>query len=223
MSIKRIMLYIGLLFITVLAACGGLSAEEEIYNHLEEAVKLEADFAKQQDVITDLEKQEQDIFDQIIELEMKDFDQIKEQAQKALDLIEERSKQIDIEKESIDASKTEFEKSKEHISKLEDEKVQKKAEEMYAVMMDRYESYSRIYEAYAQSLKEEETLYNMFQDEDITQDEYIEQTTKVNETYEVMLKENDAFNEDTSKYNDLKKEFYDLANFNVTYTEDEKN
>lgn len=222
MSVKKIMLYIGLSLVLFLSACGGQSPEEEVYDHLEEAVQLEADFASQQEVITNLEKQEKEIFDQIIELEMKDFDQIKALAQDALDLIEERSKEIEVEKESIDASREEFEKTKDYIVKIEDKAVQNKAQEMYDVMIDRYEAYNKIYKAYAQSLKEEETLYTMFQDEEITQDEYTEQTTKVNESYEVMLEENEVFNNDTSKYNELKKDFYDLANFNVAYDGNEE-
>lgn len=200
-----------------MSACSGQSVEDEIYDHLEEAVQLESVFGKQQDVITDLEQQERKIFDQIIDLEMKNFDQIKELAQEALILIEDRSKEITTEKESIDDSKNEFEKSKELIQKLEDETVKKKAEEMYNVMIDRYTSYANIHKAYIQSLKEEEALYNMFQSEDVTQEQYTDQTNKVNESYEIVIEENKAFNEETSKYNELKKEFYDLANFNVTY------
>lgn len=223
MSVKKIMLYIGLSLVLFLSACGGQSSEEKVYDHLEEAVQLETDFASQQAIITDLEKQEKEIFGQVIELEMKDFDKIKELAQDALEINEERSKEIDVEKESIDASRDEFEKTMSNIEEIEDEAVQNKAQEMYDVMIDRYEAYNSIYEAYAQSLEEEETLYTMFQDEEITQEEYTEQTTKVNGSYEVILEENEVFNNDTSEFNELKKEFYDLANFNVTYDENEEN
>lgn len=219
MSVKKVLLYIGVTLVLFASACSGPSNEEEIYNHLEEAVQLESGFAKQQDIITDLETQEREIFDQIIALEMKDFDRIKELAEDALGVIDERSKQIEIEKESIHASQTEFEKTKDSIDKLENETVKKKAEEMYAVMNERYDAYDKIHVAYIESLKQEEALYKMLQDEDVSQEDYAIQTTKVNETYEVVLAENQVFNEATTNYNELKKAFYDLADFNVTYDE----
>lgn len=223
MSVKKIALYIGLSLVLFLSACGGQSSEEKVYDHLEEAVQLEADFVSQQDVITDLEKQEKELFDQVIALEMKDFEKIKELAQDALDLNEQRLEEINTEKDSIDKSREEFEKAEDNIEKIEDEAVQNKAQDMYDVMIHRYEAYNSIYDAYTQSLEEEETLYTMFQDEEISQEEYTEQTTKVNASYEVMLEENEVFNNETSKFNELKKEFYDLADFNVTYKENEKN
>lgn len=216
------MLFIGFVLVLFISACGGQSPEEKIYGHLEEAVELEGEFVSQQTVITNLEKQEKEKFDQILELKMDDIEKIQKLAKEALELTDQRAEELEIEKASMDKSKEEFEKIAKSLEKIEDETVKNKAEELYDVMIDRYDAYDKIYEAYLASLKEEQVLYEMFQNEELTQEDYTAQITKVNDSYTVILDENKRFNEDTSLYNEYKKEFYDLANFNVVYNEEDE-
>src|SRR5699024_993731 len=128
---------------------------DKIYEHLEEAVKLETSFEEQQEQITSLEQEEQEIYNQITDLNMDEFDQIKELAQEAINIIEDRAEKINIKKESISSSQAEFEKIKPLIYDLKNEDLQNKAEEMYSIMMDRYEAYDLLHKAYLQSLEEE--------------------------------------------------------------------
>jgi len=207
-------------FIIILSACSGSSTQEKIYEHLEEAVALENSFEELQNQIADLEKQEQDIYNEISDLEMSEFDKIKDLAQKAIEIIEERSDKIKQEKESIDASKEEFEKTDDLIEELEEDEVKEKAKEMYDVMIDRYETYDTLHDAYLQSLQEEHDMYLLFQEEEIKEDDLDEQISKINHLYEEVLDGNEQFNSYTVTYNELKKEFYDLANIQVKYEED---
>lgn len=206
-----------ILIIVLLSACSGETTEVQIHNHLEEAVHLEAGFESQQENITDLEMQEQEIYSQIIDIGMDEFDQIVELAKKATGIIDERSEEIELEKESIDASREEFNKVRTLIDELEEGEVKQEANKMYDMMENRYKSYDKLHEAYVQSLAQEKELYSMLQKEDLEQEELTEQINRINESYQKILDENKKFNEYTTEYNTMKKEFYTLADINVTY------
>lgn len=217
MSLKKPLFILIISFIALLSACGGESAEEKIHNHLEKAVSLEADFEEQQGEITKLEKQEQKLYSQIIDLGMDEFEKIKELSQKAVKVIDQRKEKIKVEKESIEASKEEFNKIKKPIGNLEEQDVKDKAEAIYKLMNNRYKAYDDLYKAYTKSLELEKELYNMLQKEELEQEDLTAQITSINETYEKVFDANDKFNEDTVAYNDLKKDFYKVAEINVTY------
>lgn len=220
MAPKGSILYIMFILAMILSACSGTtSTEDKIYEHLEEAVRLESSFEEQQNDITALEKEEQEIYSQIIELDMSEFDKIKDSAQQAIEIIETRSEKIEIEKESINSSQEEFEKINSLIGELKEQDVKDKAEEMYSVMMDRYDAYDAMHEAYLRSLEEEEKLYTLLQNEDVTEDDLKDQIAIINNTYQEVLDGNDQFNTNTVTYNELKKEFYEVANINVQYDE----
>lgn len=220
MRLKSIYLYIVVGAIIILSGCNGPSTQEKIYEHLEESVHLEDEFEELQDQIVVLEQKEQEIYNQISELGQDDFEEIKNLSEEAIESIEERSSLIALEKESIDASQKEFEKVKDLIDELEEQAMKDKAEEMYNVMMDRYDAYDSLHVAYAETLKQEEQLYSLFQNEELVHDELSEQITTINDSYEKFLEENEKFNTNTVAYNDLKEEFYNVANLDVEFEED---
>ncbi|RKQ37992.1 hypothetical protein D8M06_00645 [Oceanobacillus halophilus] len=213
--------------IVVLSGCNSETIEEKMYTHLEEAVRLEAEFEKQQNEITELERKEQQIYSQIIDLDMDEFDQITELSQEAIQIIGERAELIDLEKESIDSSESEFKETEGLIKEIKDEEVKAKAEEMFEVMEERYRSYDQLNEAYIVSLDLEKKLYEMLQQEDLEQDELTEHINNINESYQEVLEANEQFNEFTVEYNNLKKEFYEIAGIEVDFeenpTSDEEN
>ena len=219
MTWKKTVLMFGLLLI-VLSACSSESTEEKIHTHLEETVVLEQEFEAQQSEITELEKQEQEIYAQVIDLGMDDFEEITKLSQDAIALIEERKEKIDVESESIQAAKEEFQSIEALLDDLEEGDAQTKGEEMYQTMMDRYDTYDDLYEAYKQSLDLETELYTLLQDEEVEQEVLNEQIEKINETYEQILTANDTFNELTVGYNELKQAFYEAANMEVTFEEE---
>lgn len=207
---------LGILFI-VLTGCSSQSTEEQIHNHLEEAVALEEEFENQQSVITDLESQEQEIYSQIIDLGMDDIEQIKELSSEALSIIDEREEKIELEKESIESSQKEFSNIDDLISKIEDADLKEKAEKMYEVMDNRYSVYAELNEAYLTSLEKERKLYTMLEQEDLEQKELTNHINSINETYEQVLDLNEQFNNYTVEYNALKKEFYEAAELDIAY------
>lgn len=214
---KKIVILLFIAVISLLSSCSGASTSEKIYNHLEKAVTLEETFEKQQKEIVKLEKKEQELYSQIIDLSMDEFDKIKSISQEAIDTIDKRKELISLEKESIDASKEEFMEVKDLIGELEEEKAQEKANKMYDVMMNRFDAYDKLNQAYTQSLKLEKELYTMLQKEDLKQETLTEHIEKINESYKKVLEFNENFNGYTEKYNQIKKEFYEAANIKVKY------
>lgn len=221
MRFKSIYLYIVVGAFIVLSACNGPSTQEIMYDHLEESVHLEADFEEIQDQIVELEAKEQEIYSHIHDLGKDDIEEIKELAEEAIESIKERSSLIISEKESISASRQEFENVKDLIGELEEQEMKDKAEEMYDVMMNRYEAYDKLHETYLETLDLEEALYLLFQKDELEQEELLEQITLVNDSYEQFLEENKSFNEATATYNTLKEEFYQVADLDVSFEENE--
>ncbi|WP_227001773.1 YkyA family protein [Virgibacillus necropolis] len=222
MLYRKLAIIILLSVIALLSACSGASTSEKIYDHLEEAVTLEEAFEKQQDDIVKLEKKEQELYSQIIDLSMDEFDKIKSISQEAISVIEKRKEKIKLEKESIDASKEEFKKIEGLIEDLEEKKAKDRATKMYDVMMDRFDAYDKLNDAYTESLKLEKELYKMLQEEDLKQETLTEHIKKINDSYKKVLEANENFNTFTEKYNQLKKEFYESANIEVNYEKEKK-
>ncbi|WP_449353994.1 YkyA family protein [Virgibacillus natechei] len=216
---KKSFIILAISLSVVLAACSGESTEQQLHNHLEEAVSLEEGFEQQQGEITELEKQEQELYKQIIDLSEDELDQIQEISQQAIDTVDQRSKKIEAEKESIDASQEEFNQVSDLIEDLEEEETKAKAEEMYDVMDNRYTAYNDLYNAYTESLELERELYTMLQEEDLEQEALTDHINTINESYQQVLEANEQFNEYTVEYNALKQEFYELAGIDVEYEE----
>jgi prefoldin subunit 5 len=207
-----------LISIMVLSACqSGPIPEEQIYVHLEQAVKLEAEFENQQDPIVSLEQKEKEIYNQIIALGLKEIDQIKQLSSEALTIIDERKSRLDSEYESIKQSKNEFDKTTEIIETIESEETRILADDLKSLMNERYLSYEELYTAYSTSITLDQELYSMFQKEDLTLEELEVQIDQINKSYEQVISLNNTFNKLTTDYNNKKKLFYEAAGIDVTY------
>lgn len=217
MNLCHKMLLFMFLMLIFLSACRDQTIKEQIYHHLEEAVQLEQEFAKQQEIINNLERQEQELYHEIISLSMKEKHKIDELSQQALEIIGERMIQIDIEKDSIEASKAEFMKIKPLIEQLEDQALATKAKDMYDVMSSRYSTYEQLYLAYRHSLELEQKLYELLQDEQSPQEQLTDLIESINQQYQLIIDHNEQFNTDTLTYNDIKREFYELADLQIEY------
>lgn len=151
-----VLLAIGLL----LSACGD-SPAEKIHKNLEESVDKEETAQNSQKEIAKLEEKENEIFDQVVDLSLDDFDKIKKHSNNALENIEKRTDKLKQEKDSMEESKATFAKIEKSIDKLENEKTKKKAQEMKKQMDKRYKTYEDFNKIYADTLKDEKTLYTL--------------------------------------------------------------
>lgn len=203
---------------TFLSACkSGPLPEEQIYVHLEQAVKLEAEFENQQDPLVSLEQKEKELYDEIIGIGLKEMDRIKQLSTEALAIVEERKSRLENEYESLKQSKAEFDKTAELISKIESAESKKQAEVLVTIMTERYHAYENLYSAYSNSITLDKELYSMLQREDLTFEELEAQIQKINKSYEQVITLNEEFNRLTTDYNNKKKAFYEIAGIEVTY------
>lgn|SRR5699024_1627292 len=215
-GVKKLLLFSMMFIILLLTGCSE-STEEKIYKHLEEAVSLEKEFEEQQRSIMELEKEEQEIYEEIITLSMEDFDKIKELAKKATENIDKRTELINIENESLEESEEEVLKVEDSIEKLEGKEVKEKAQNMYNAMMERFNAYDELHKLYTNILKKEKELYVLLEEEETEQKELTDHISELNNDYEQVIEANRMFNEYTSEYNELKKDFYESSNLNIDY------
>ena len=201
----------------VLVGCNGEQTEELMYEHMEESVNLESDFVAQQQPLSELEREEQAIYQEISELNADEFDQIVELADEAIESINLRREHIETELESIESSKEEFDKIIPLIDELEDEAMQTVANDMVDLMEERYQAYLTLHETYQTSLDYDVELYEMLKDEDLEEPQFTEQIERVNEQYQEIINVNLTFNETTEAFNEIKREFYDMTDLNITY------
>lgn len=200
-----------------LVACTGESVEEQMYQHMEESVRLESEFVAQQEPLSELERKEQEIYQEISELSVEEFDQIKELADLAIESIEQRKELIEAELSSIENSKKEFDKIKPLVEDLDDEELKTAAIDLLDMMEERYQAYLTLNEAYQTSLDYDTELYELLKKEDLEEPEFTEQIEKVNEQYQAIIDSNGAFNDATESFNSMKREFYNLTDLNITY------
>ncbi|UOE93004.1 YkyA family protein [Alkalihalobacillus sp. LMS39] len=200
----------------VMAACGANPAET-MYDHLEEAVALEAGFESQQKPLVEAEQKEHEIYEQIIELGISELEEIIALSDQAIQIVDERQEMMNIEKESIEAGYEEFVKIEEQIEKLEEEEVKQSALELLTIMENRYNSYQALFAEYEKALNLDRELYEMLKQEDANIDELQEQIDQINASYEIVVTLKDEFNEYTEQYNEQKREFYEKAELDVEY------
>ncbi len=215
---RYILIFIGLMSILLTAACqSGPSLEEQIYVHLEQAVKLETEFEEQQNPIVNLEQKEKVLYDQIIDLGLKEMDQIKQLSIEALALVEERQSRLEKEYESLKQSKVEFDKIYDLVEQIETEQTKVLSKKIVELMNSRYQAYDELYSVYSTSIKLDQELYKMFQREDLKLEELEEHIDKINQSYEDVIAVNTKFNNLTEEYNEKKKLFYEAAGIAVKY------
>ncbi|MCU9600410.1 YkyA family protein [Pallidibacillus thermolactis] len=215
MKKKRVFI-IGLLSIMTILFLSGCSQpeEEKIYETLEAVVQLEKGFEKQQEPLVQLEEEEKAIYEKILNLGLKEIEEIQKLSDDAIALSEQRQGLIDLERESIVKAEKEFEKIKEKMNNIDEEGLKKLASELYVVMKDRYESHAKLYEQYSLGIKQDQELYHMLKDENVSLEELKDKVDKINKVYEEVYSLNERFNDLTQQYNDLKIKFYKESGLN---------
>lgn len=199
-----------------LTGCLGLkNPEDKIFKILEDAAEEETSFEQQQNPLIELEKKEKDLYDKIISLGSKEHEEIVKLSDDALTAVSERKKHIDKEQQSLKKSKEKFEKASPLISDIKDTDLKSQANQLYEIMMQRYEIHDELYENYLLGIKYDTELYKMLKNKAVSLEQLEDQITKINSTYEKVLNANKQFNEKTKKYNDSKMTFYKKAGFNV--------
>ncbi|WP_246944065.1 YkyA family protein [Bacillus pinisoli] len=201
----------------ITACTSGPTPAEQIYVHLEQAVKLETEFEQQQKPITDLEQQEKELYNQIIELGLKEIEKIKELSAEATKIVDERKARLEQEYESIKQSKAEFDKITQIVAEMKTDELKQEAETLIDIMNERFQTYESLYSSYLTSISLDQELYAMFQQEDLTLEALEGKINEINTSYEQVIQLNESFNSATTQYNEQKKNFYETAGLEVSY------
>lgn len=182
-----------------------------MYNVLEDVVNKEKVFEEQQEPLVTLEKQEKELYDQIIKQGMKEYDQIVKLSDEALDLADKRKELFEKETTSLKESEQEFAKVADLKNQLDDPELKETANDLYDIMMKRYEAHRELYTKYSESLQYDKELYQMFKNKNLPLEVLEAQINKLNDSYKKVYAANEQFNKYTEQYNEKKLSFYKKA------------
>ncbi|MDF2903000.1 MAG: chromosome partitioning protein [Bacillus sp. (in: firmicutes)] len=189
---------------------------EKMFTVMENVVDEEKGFEEQQKPLVELEQKEKDLYEKIISLGSKENDQIVKLSDEAISVVLEREKHMEKEQKSLIASKKKFETISPFITKLDDSDLKNRANDLYELMNKRYEIHDLLYENYMLGTQYDIELYKMLKDKEASMEQLDNQVTKINETYDKVLKANEEFNQQTKKYNETKLNFYKKAGIKVS-------
>lgn len=214
---KKIILFILITAVLFLAACSGDSVTNTMYEHLEKSVELEEPFIESQQQLISLDSKEQEIYGQLIELSADEMDKVNELADEAITTINERKEILAEELTIMSEANEEFSNVKELVEKLKEDDQIEKAEKLVNTMEKRYATFKELNEISVSSLDENEKLYQLFKNEELTEEELKEQITAVNEVYDQETELSNNFNQLTEQYNQEKREFYESTDLNIVF------
>ncbi|MDN3014920.1 YkyA family protein [Paenibacillus sp. BSR1-1] len=208
---KRLVLFFLAAFVILTGCNNKKSSLEKMYETLENVAAKEKVFEEQQEPLVTLEKKEKGLYDQIIGLGMKEYDEIVKLSDEALDLAAQRQEHMEKETKSIKESEKEFKKIAVTKEQLDDPSLKKLANELYDIMMERYQAHDVLYTAYTEALKNDQQLYEMFKNKNLQLEDLEGQVVKLNDSYKKVFEANENFNKLTEQYNDKKLAFYKKA------------
>jgi len=214
---RKIILFILITAVLFLAACSGDSVTNTMYEHLEKSVELEEPFIESQQQLISLDSKEQEIYGQLIELSADEMDKVNELADEAITTINDRKEILAEELTIMSEANEEFSNVKELVEKLKEDDQIEKAEKLVDTMEKRYATFKELNEISVSSLDENEKLYQLFKNEELTEEELKEQITAVNEVYDQETELSNNFNQLTEQYNQEKREFYESTDLNIVF------
>lgn len=211
---KRHSVFAGCIFLTILLT--GCNHDEKyaanIYNHLEQAAKLESAFAKKQEVLRQSNEKEQKTYREVLDRSITEEDQI-------TGGIKSAKKENQLQEELLRQAKQEFDKAfdsladvRTNIDHIKDKKQKEAAAKILDLAKQRNQKLEAYYQEYAHSIKISDRLYEDMLENDFSADKLDSQIKKLNQQYKNMQNEATAFNKATKNYNQAKSSYYQLAN-----------
>ncbi|MDA7026308.1 YkyA family protein [Bacillus sp. CLL-7-23] len=200
----------------LLTGCMSKDPVQTLHESLEKIVELEKPFRKAQKSLKTLEQAEGKLYKKMIKLNMDEFGQMIKLSNQALKQAEKRQGHLNLEKESIEKAKKEFETAQSLVGKIDDQKIKRKAKKLISQMEKRYQAYDQFYKNYQKAIDLDKQLYKLMQNKQLKLQDLEEQLKSINEKYKDVLKQNVAFNDYTTKYNKVRKDFYKNCGFDIT-------
>lgn len=181
---------------------------EQMYQVLEEVVSAESIFEEQQDPLVTLEKNEKEIYNQIMAIGMKNHNEVVELSDEALLMVDKREEHLQKEKDSLHQARNKFEQVVDIKERIDDDNQRKSADELYNIMIQRYDAYDRLAKEYSKALINDKELYTILKNTDLSFELLEEKVTELNQKYMKVFEANEEFNKLTTKYNEKKRSFY---------------
>ncbi|WML51861.1 YkyA family protein [Neobacillus sp. PS3-12] len=204
--------FIIIVFSTSLAGCFQQEkSAEKMYSVLEKVAVNEKDFEQAQDPLVQKEKKEKTLYDKIIELNTNQYDDKVKLSNEALTMVNDRKKYMETETKSLQQSEKEFKKVVTLKNKMDDKKLNYEANQLYDLMMDRYKAHQVLSKEYLAGVSEDQKLYQMFKNQNVTVENLEGQIKELNSIYKKIYAANNQFNRLTQQYNEKKLQFYKNA------------
>lgn len=201
--------------IVFLSGCGE-SVEEKLYTTLEETVEIE-ESNETSKKLNELEIKDKKLLNEIASLTDEKLEEINKKSEEAIEINKDLKEALEEEKTTFDEAEKEFEKSESLINKIEEDSEKELALEMYEVMIDRYATYDELAKEYEVTIDERIKFYGLMKEEDVEEEKALKQVEQINKHNEQIIKLNNRVNENTEKYNVLKKELYGTIDLNIEY------
>jgi len=217
MKIHNTIRVIIILTFFVITACQNDETEADIYHYLEETAIHEETLGTTRDEMAELEDDEHQLYTDLIEQSFDDQETIEKYVEEAEQLIAERLQLVNQEKEHMKRSQEEFSQIEPLINEVANEDTQASAKKMYEIMLKRYDIYDEWYEKYVERLDQEEVLYDLFLEEEFDLGKVNKQVETINQSYDEAQLILDEFSEQTKKYNEAKKAFYEQSDLNIAF------
>lgn len=195
-----------LISLCIFSSCTERSIHHDIHKSLERAYEAEETFIDIQDKLLNLEEAELKAYDDLITDQVKEKDR-DEFFKQTFEMIEKRHTLLKEEQEAIEAGKEQMLSIESKIEKISEERIKALVIDLYEAALARYEVYESIYHAYIEVLHKTEKLYEYLEANKHDDDLY-SILNELNEQYEALFVENEAFNDLTKRYNRKKDEYY---------------
>jgi hypothetical protein len=204
--------FIIIVFSTSLSGCFQQEkSAEKMYSVLEKVAVNEKDFEQAQDPLVQKEKKEKTLYDKIIELNTNQYDDKVKLSNEALTMVNDRKKYMETETKSLQQSEKEFKKVVTLKNKMDDKKLNDEANQLYDLMMNRYKAHQVLSKEYLAGVSEDQKLYQMFKNQNVTVENLEGQIKELNSIYKNIYAANNQFNRLTQQYNEKKLQFYKNA------------
>lgn len=194
----------------VLAACGDNKEElRAFYTSLEETIEIESEIEELSQSFNNLEEEKRQRQDEINTADRETLSAI------SADLLEKLDEQVAL----IEREQTVMEESRESMltteSLVEDipsEMDRLRAEQLIEDMTARYEAHSEMREAYTDVFDTERELFELYDDDDLSQEQVDTLLEELREDFKVVEEKNNAFQQATANVNEKKEAVLNTIN-----------
>lgn len=208
-------LHIAGFIILLLIVLGGCQTDTKqasvIYQKTEKAAPYEADFSKKQEALNETKEKEQELYSGILDLDITDTKKLKEKADAARDYIDKQQKLIAEAEEQFHHSYNILKTINDNTEGITDEEQKDKVEEMGELMIKRQTLIDDYFKDYQENLDLHDSFYAKFEEEDFEADNLDEQISTMNKQGQNLEGLIVQFNRTTEQYNQVKGDYYQLA------------